>query len=78
VARNWRGDRPADASRARLCTRFAAIALFFFNIVAATSYPDLSDAGLKDHLLWGALMLVTFVYGPGRYALDRWLERRQR
>jgi len=61
-----------------LCTRFAAIALFFFNIVAATSYPDLSDAGLKDHLLWGALMLVTFVYGPGRYALDRWLERRQR
>jgi hypothetical protein len=21
-------------------------------------------------------MLVTFVYGPGRYALDRWLERR--
>jgi len=54
-----------------LGTRFAAVALFAFNIVAATSYPDLSDAGLKDHILWGALMLVLFVYGPGRLALDR-------
>jgi putative oxidoreductase len=60
-----------------LGTRFAAIALFLFNIVAVMSYPDLSDAGLKDHMLWGALMLVTFVYGPGRYALDRWLERHE-
>src|SRR5690349_19256754 len=41
-----------------LGTRFAAIALFIFNIVAATSYPDLSAAGLKDHVLWGALLLV--------------------
>ena len=56
-------------------TRVAAIALFVFNIVAATSYPDLSDAGLKDHILWGALMLVLFVYGPGKVAVDRWLER---
>jgi putative oxidoreductase len=58
-----------------LGTRLAAIALFVFNIVAATSYPDLSDAGLKDHILWGALMLVLFVYGPGKLAIDRWLER---
>jgi len=57
-------------------TRFAAIALFVFNIVAVISYPDLSAAGLKDHMLWGALLLVTLVYGPGKYALDRWLERR--
>jgi putative oxidoreductase len=58
-------------------TRFSAIALFLFNIVAVASYPDLSDAGLKDHMLWGVLILVTLVYGPGKYALDRWLERRQ-
>ena len=57
-------------------TRFAAIALFVFNIVAVISYPDLSDAGIKDHMLWGALLLVTLVYGPGKLALDRWLERR--
>jgi len=57
-------------------TRFAAVALFVFNIVAATSYPDLSDAGLKDHILWGALMLVLFVYGPGKLALDRFFDAR--
>ena len=56
-------------------TRFAALALFAFNLVAVISYPDLSDAGLKDHMLWGALLLVSLVYGPGRLALDRWLAR---
>ena len=59
-----------------LGTRVAAVALFVFNIVAATSYPDLSPAGLKDHILWGALMMVIFVYGPGKIALDGWLTRR--
>jgi len=58
-----------------LGTRVAAIALFAFNVVAAASYPELSDAGLKDHILWAALILVLIVYGPGRLALDRWLER---
>jgi putative oxidoreductase len=56
-------------------TRFAAIALFIFNIVAVISYPDLSDAGLKDHMLWGALLLVTLFYGPGKIAVDHWLQR---
>lgn len=57
-------------------TRVTAIALFAFNIVAASSYPDLSDAGLKDHILWGMLLLVTFFYGPGKLALDHWLAKR--
>jgi putative oxidoreductase len=56
-------------------TRFTALALFAFNIVAVVSYPDLSDAGFKDHVLWGALMLVLAVYGPGRYSVDRVLSR---
>ena len=59
-----------------LGTRAAAFALFVFNIVAATSYPDLSPAGVKDHILWGALLLVTLFYGPGKIALDEWLRRR--
>ena len=59
-----------------LGTRAAAIALFVFNIVAATSYPDLSPAGVKDHILWGALMLVILFYGPGKIALDEWIKRR--
>ncbi len=58
-------------------TRFAAAALFVFNIVAATSYPDLSVAGLKDHVLWGALLLVIFFYGAGKLAVDHFFQRRQ-
>ena len=53
-----------------LGTRFAALALFAFNVVAVNSYPDLSDAGLKDHMLGGALLLVTFFHGPGKWSLD--------
>jgi putative oxidoreductase len=56
-----------------LGTRAVALALFAFNVVAVISYPDLSDAGFKDHVLWGALLTVTFIYGPGRFALDAWL-----
>jgi putative oxidoreductase len=58
-----------------LGTRVAALALFVLNIVALISYPDLSDAGLEDHLLWGALMLVLAVSGPERFSLDRALSR---
>jgi putative oxidoreductase len=57
-------------------TRAAALALFVFNIIAVISYPDLSDAGLKDHYLWGALMLVIAFYGPGKLSVDQWLARR--
>jgi len=56
-------------------TRLAALALFAFNFVAVISYPDLSDAGLKDHILWGTLMLVLAVYGPGKFSIDRLLSR---
>jgi putative oxidoreductase len=59
-----------------LGTRAAAFALFIFNIVAVISYPGLSDAGLKDHMLWGTMLLVTFFYGPGKIAIDEWLRRR--
>lgn len=59
-----------------LGSRFAAFVLLIFNYVAATSYPDLGDLGLKDHVLWGTLLLVLTICGPGRIALDAWLERR--
>jgi putative oxidoreductase len=58
-----------------LGTRFAAFALFFFNIVAVISYPGLSDAGFKDHVLWGTMLAVTVFYGPGRLALDHLLAK---
>jgi len=56
-----------------LGSRAAAIGLFFVNAVAVISYPDLSPAGLKDHILWGTLLLVLAIYGPGKIAADRFI-----
>jgi putative oxidoreductase len=50
--------------------------LFVFNIIAVVSYPDLGAAGLKDHQLWGLLLLVTLLHGPGALSLDRLIGRR--
>ncbi len=61
---------------AGLGTRFAAIGLFVFNIVAAISYPDLSPAGRDQHLYWGILMLVTIFHGPGKISLDHLIRRK--
>ena len=58
--------------------RVVALAAFVFNLVAATSYPDISEAGIKDHILWGALLAVTFFHGPGRLSLDYVILRRFR
>ncbi|MBL8483276.1 MAG: DoxX family protein [Rhodocyclaceae bacterium] len=58
-----------------LGTRFAALALFVFNIVAVLSYPDLGEVGLKDHQYWGLFMLVTLAHGPGPLSLDHLIKR---
>ena len=58
-----------------LAGRFSAFVLFAFNIVAVISYPDLNEVGLKDHLYWGILLLVTLLHGPGRLSLDHVLCR---
>lgn len=56
--------------------RFAAASLSVLNVVAVLSYPDLSEAGLKDHMLWGALLAVGFFHGPGRLSLDHLIRRK--
>ena len=61
---------------AGLFGRFGAAGLFVVNLVAVISYPDLSELGRADHVLWGALLLVTVFYGPGRWSLDAWLQRK--
>ncbi len=53
-----------------LAGRFAAAGLFILNWVAAVSFPDISDLGLRDHMLWGALFLVLFFHGPGKLSFD--------
>jgi putative oxidoreductase len=61
-----------------LASRFAAGVLFVFNIVAVVSYyATLAETGgVRDHVLWGTMLLVLTISGPGRIALDTWLERR--
>ena len=59
-----------------LGTRFGAFVLFFFNIIAVVSYPALADIQVKDHILWGTMILVILIFGPGKISLDHLLERR--
>ena len=58
-----------------LAGRFAAVALFVFNIVAVISYPELEGAGLEQHYVWGILLFATIARGPGALSLDRLLGR---
>ena len=53
-----------------LLGRFAALSLFLFNIVAVLSYPDLGAAGIEQHQVWGIMLLVCFLHGPGKLSLD--------
>jgi putative oxidoreductase len=56
--------------------RFAAFVLFVFNIVAVISYPGLNPAGVEQHQVWGLMLLVTLLHGPGRLSLDGLICRR--
>ncbi|SMF97630.1 putative oxidoreductase [Methylomagnum ishizawai] len=58
--------------------RFAAWVLLVFNGVAVLSYPDLGAAGLEQHGVWGLMLLVALLHGPGAWSLDHWLGRRWR
>jgi uncharacterized membrane protein YphA (DoxX/SURF4 family) len=59
-----------------LASRPVAVAFFVFNAIAVVSYPDISDAGTKDHVLWGTMMLVILFFGAGRLSIDHWLRSR--
>jgi len=50
--------------------RLIPFALFIFNIVAAISYPDLSNAGMQDHYIWGIMLLALMANGSGKLSLD--------
>jgi len=59
-----------------LGTRAGALALFILNYVAAISYPDINIAGIKDHLLWGTMLAITFFHGPGKISIDYFVKRK--
>ena len=59
-----------------LASRPAALILFVLNWFAAISYPDISIGGVKDHYLWGLMLLITVFHGPGKLSVDYWLRQR--
>ncbi|MBX3235892.1 MAG: DoxX family protein [Nitrospiraceae bacterium] len=65
-----------------LAGRWAALSLFGLNIVAVTSYGQLSAAALQEAFYWGILFLYLVLHGPGRLSADGLLQmlyrRRQR
>jgi putative oxidoreductase len=64
-----------------LLGRYAAAGLFVVNIVAVVSYSHVLlgegfEAALGQHYLWGFMLIVLMVLGPGRLALDSAIGRR--
>lgn len=64
-----------------LAGRLAALGLFVVNAVAVVSLMEIAPAALQQHLLWGCLLIVLLLWGPGRWSLDRfvwtrWLGKR--
>jgi len=59
--------------------RLSAGFMFVYNIICVVSYPDLwpdgfwagfFGDGFTDHKVWGLMLLVTFLYGPGKRSVD--------
>ena len=64
-----------------LFSRVGALGAFFVNAMAVISYRQVLlaegyEAALGQHMLWGFMLLILAVFGPGRFALDRWVEAR--
>ena len=62
-----------------LFSRVGALGAFFVNAMAVISYRQVllaegSEAALGQHILWGFMLLILAVFGPGKVALDAWLE----
>ena len=60
---------------AGLAGRASALGLFAVNLMAFVSYrhvllQDGFEAAVGQHELWGFMLLVLAVYGPGRWSLD--------
>jgi putative oxidoreductase len=56
--------------------RFAALGLSVVNVVAVLSLADIPEPALQLHLFWGSLLAGLALWGPGPWALERWVAPR--
>lgn len=56
--------------------RAAAAVLFVFNIIAVISYPALEEFGIFQHQLYGMLLLLPLLRGPGKLSIDHLIRQR--
>jgi putative oxidoreductase len=63
-----------------LLGRFGALGLFVVNLVALLSYMyALQAPAIMFHFIWGGLILMIALWGPGAWSVDAWrLARRAR
>jgi putative oxidoreductase len=64
-----------------LAGRLSALGLFAVNAMAVVSYAHVLysegfEAALGQHYLWGFMLLVLAIYGPGAWSADRLVARR--
>ncbi len=59
-----------------LAGRLAAAGLSVVNIVAVISLAEIAQSALTQHQLWGVLLALVLLWGPGRWSVDAWLSRR--
>jgi putative oxidoreductase len=63
-----------------LAGRLGAAGLFFVNVMAVISYPQLfgfeCPAGIQSHFYWGSILAMLVAFGPGRISMDAWLTHR--
>jgi putative oxidoreductase len=64
-----------------LAGRLSALGLFAVNVMAVVSYSHVLlqegfEAAIAQHYLWGFMLLVLAVYGPGKLSADALLEGR--
>ena len=55
--------------------RFAALGLSVVNVMAVLSLTDIAPAALQQHVFWGSLLAGIAIFGPGRFALDHWVQK---
>ena len=64
---------------AGLFSRLSAFGLQAVNVMAVVAYahvifnPEFSTGAAADHYLWGLMILVIMLFGPGKISADAWL-----